>query len=152
MGTNYYLHQKTALPEPDHEIVLHIGRSSGGWCFSLHVMPERGINSLQDWIDLIEARTSAGLAVIKNEYDEEVSLQDLLGLITKRHGFASVDENFNKANILMLPTWNYRDVEDYLQQNHATRGPNDLLRHINDGKFCIGHGEGTWDLCTGEFS
>jgi hypothetical protein len=152
MGTNYYLHQKTALPEPDHEVILHIGKSSGGWCFSLHVMPELGINSLQDWIDLIEARTSAGLVVIKNEYDEEVSLQDLLNVITKRHGFASIDENFKKGSELMLPTWNYRDAEHFLDRNHAIRGPNNLLRHRNDGRLCIGHGEGTWDLCTGEFS
>lgn len=50
MGTNYYLHTK-----PDCECCgrgfepLHIGKSSGGWCFSLHVMPEDNINTLDDW-------------------------------------------------------------------------------------------------------
>ncbi len=50
MGTNYYLHEK-----PDCECcgrpfeALHIGKSSSGWCFSLHVMPEDMINTLDDW-------------------------------------------------------------------------------------------------------
>ncbi|MDE2107129.1 MAG: hypothetical protein KGL39_58530, partial [Patescibacteria group bacterium] len=25
-------------------------------------------------------------------------------------------------------------------------------RHDNDGRHCVGHGEGTWDYVTGEFS
>jgi len=112
MGTNYYLHQK-----PDCKCCgrpfepLHIGKSSGGWCFALHVMPEDGINTLDDWRVL----WSAPGAFIRDEYGEKVSIADMERLITKRE-------------------WR--------------GGP--VKRH--DDQYCVGHGEGTWDYITGEFS
>jgi hypothetical protein len=36
MSTNYYLHEYVST-DPK---ILHIGKSSGGWCFSLHVVEE----------------------------------------------------------------------------------------------------------------
>lgn len=81
MGTNYYLHEK-----PDCECCgrpfepLHIGKSSGGWCFALHVMPEDGINSLADW----QERWNKPGAFIRNEYGETVSVQDMEDVITNR--------------------------------------------------------------------
>lgn len=85
MGTNYYLHQK-----PDCECCgrpfepLHIGKSSGGWCFALHVMPEDNINTLDDWRELwIKPGT-----FIRNEYGENVLIDDMESIITERtcHG------------------------------------------------------------------
>lgn len=81
MGTNYYLHQK-----PDCECCgrpfepLHIGKSSGGWCFSLHVMPEDCITTLDDWRNLWAAPGS----FIRNEYGENVSIADMELIITVR--------------------------------------------------------------------
>ena len=81
MGTNYYLHQK-----PDCECCgrqfepLHIGKSSGGWCFALHVVPENGINTLDDW----RALWSATSAVIRDEYGDTVSIEDMERVITQR--------------------------------------------------------------------
>jgi hypothetical protein len=56
MGTNYYSVRRGveeldsdafwALRDEDSDDCLHIGKSSLGWCFSLHVIPERGINTL----------------------------------------------------------------------------------------------------------
>lgn len=46
----------------------------------------------------------------------------------------------------------YRDLNHFLEMNNAELGPNNLLRHKIDGQFCIGHGEGTWDYCIGDFS
>jgi hypothetical protein len=85
MGTNYYLHKEstskcvTCKHDP-HSEVLHIGKSSFGWCFSLHIIPERGINSLEDWI------TEWGKPGTKilNEYDEEVLPEDMIKIITTR--------------------------------------------------------------------
>jgi hypothetical protein len=37
------------------------------------------------------------------------------------------------------------------RDNESVEGPNGLLRAAIGGS-CIGHGEGTWDLITGEFS
>lgn len=112
MGTNYYLHRKQDCEccgrpfEP-----LHIGKSSGGWRFALHVMPEDGINTLDDWRVL----WSAPGAFIRDEYGEKVSIADMERLITERE-------------------WR--------------GGP--VKRH--DDQYCVGHGEGTWDYITGEFS
>ena len=81
MGTNYYLHSK-----PDCECCgrpfepLHIGKSSGGWCFSLHVMPEDGINTLDDW----RALWSVPGSFIRNEYGAKVPLADMESVITQR--------------------------------------------------------------------
>ena len=148
MGTNYYLHQQTSLPEPDHEIVLHIGKSSFGWCFSLHVMPERGINDLQDWIALIEQRTDR--AVIKNEYGDRLNVHELINIIADRSHpvpIAETYENSKKAG------W-YPDTasfKDYLDLHHADLHPNNLLRRSIEGTV-IGHGSGTWDCVLGDFS
>jgi hypothetical protein len=57
MCTNYY------LKHPDG-LYLHIGKSSAGWCFSLHVMPEAGINSLDEWRSLF----CDPYALIQDEY------------------------------------------------------------------------------------
>lgn len=148
MGTNYYLHQQTSLPEPDHEIVLHIGKGSTGWCFSLHVMPERGINDLQDWISLIEQRGSA--AVIKDEYGEELPLQELLNIITDRQRLVTVDDAFTQGK--KDGFYQYADtVEQWLRHNRTVRGPNNLIRPaLRDGT--VWHGSGTWDCIVGEFS
>lgn len=114
MGTNYYLHTK-----PDCECCgrpfesLHIGKSSGGWCFSLHVIPEDSINTLDDWRYLWNTEG----AIIRNEYGETISTDEMESVITDRRWRD------------MFPT-----------------------RHYIGGIHCIGHGEGTWDYITGEFS
>ena len=144
MGTNYYLHQRTQLPEPDDEIVLHIGKSSAGWCFSLRVVPDRGLNTLDDWIDLIDHRVNAQLGEVRDEYGESVSVDDLLDVITKRGKAKSVKETFK-------PGWGYATIEEFFERNNAEPGPNNLIRH-KLGRYCVGHGPGTWDLIPGEFS
>ena len=114
MSTNYYLHHK-----PDCECCgrpfqpLHIGKSSGGWCFTLHVMPEDSINTLDDWREL----WSQPGAFIRDEYGDKVPIKDMEKIITERKwrgGYPS--------------------------------------RHTIDGRPCIGHGPGTWDYMTGDFS
>lgn len=81
MGTNYYLHTK-----PDCECCgrsfepLHIGKSSGGWCFALHVMPKDNINTLDDWRNL----WATPGAFIRNEYGGKISIADMELTITKR--------------------------------------------------------------------
>ena len=132
MGTNYYLHQK-----PDCECCgrsfdpLHIGKSSGGWCFSLHVIPEDNINDLDDWRVLWNAPGS----FIKNEYGEKVSVANMEDIITNR-------------SWAKIPS----DGATWYKKNQAEPGPNCLARSMVDGRHCIKHGTGTWDCITGEFS
>ena len=139
MGTNYYLHVK-----PDCECcgrpfdALHIGKSSGGWCFSLHVLPEDGINSLDDW----RALWSAPGAIVRNEYGDTVSIEEVESVITDRCSAKGFDD----------AAWpGYHNEQHFHNLNHSERGPNGLLRH-RVGPHCLGHGEGTWDYLPGEFS
>lgn len=142
MGTNYYLHETPACPHCGRTYEpLHIGKSSGGWCFSLHVIPERGLVTLEAWQDL----WSKG-GHIKNEYGHDVTPDQMTEIIIDR-GYERGEGNrwWNPAN---------GDESSFHRRNDSERGPNGLLRHQIDpsGRHCIGHGEGTWDYITGEFS
>ena len=79
MGTNYFLYRKNQ-GDPLIE-KLHIGKSSVGWCFSLHVMPEENIWRLSDWQRVL---VQPNVLYIKNEYDEIVTVEHLTDIITKR--------------------------------------------------------------------
>lgn len=130
MGTNYYLEDQEPCSHCGRPYErVHIGKSSGGWCFSLHVIPERGINSLEDWKANWQGKK------IYNEYGDEVSHEEMISIITER--------SWNK-NLPSDPNW--------FSQNYAEIGPNNLARHKIDGHHCIGHGDGTWDLIATDFS
>ncbi len=85
MGTNYYLH-KTACrccghkPEP-----IHIGKSSAGWCFMLHVIPGE-IEGLSDWLRLMmEANT-----IIVDEYNAIISPEEMRKIIMERTPWSTI--------------------------------------------------------------
>jgi len=130
MGTNYYLEFDVCPTCGRSADRLHIGKSSGGWCFGLHVIPEEEINSLEDW----KQKWNTPKSIIKDEYGEAVSPEKMLEIITER--------NWGREGIL---------PSQWYQENHAEPGPNGLARH-RIGPYCVGHGEGTWDLIPGEFS
>jgi len=117
MGTNYYLMSDEKR---------HIGKSSIGWTFSLHVYPEENINSLDDWKKLFDK------AIIKDEYGTTVLPRDLISIIEQRK-------------------FNNKDITQFCKDNHCIPGPNGLVRSNIGFDHCIGHGEGTWDLIIGNF-
>ena len=129
MGTNYYIKNILSCPECGTPAAAdyHIGKSSAGWCFSLHVDPD-GINNLEDIKRLWRGRA------IKDEYDSTISKKEMVAIITERSwkGSEQLNSEFHKLN-------------------HSEPGPNGLLRHQIDG-FCIGHGPGTYDYLIGYFS
>jgi len=125
MGTNYYLREKPCECCGRAGEDLHIGKSSAGWCFVLHVYPDLKINSLKDW----EERISKGGEIV-NEYEQIVTTEELLDNITNRSFGGPLHEFVDK---------------------YSEPGPNNMLRH-KIGDFCIGHGEGTWDYVIGEFA
>ena len=132
MGTNYYFYAEPACSHCGHVAdPLHIGKSSAGWVFALHIYPEKGINDLDDWIDVLKVPE----VQIKNEYGVLVSLDALLQVITQRQF-----------------TREYQESDTWFLKNHAIPGPNGLARSVIDGTHCVGHGKGTWDLHVGEFS
>ena len=79
MGMNYYCETgrmfevkcdcgfRHMMPE-----TLHIGKSSWGWTFSLHVIPEKGLECWRDWEEvLVDARR------IFDEYGDDVTLDEM---------------------------------------------------------------------------
>jgi hypothetical protein len=95
VGTNYYAVKGKWLPEvsdwghPLYGLIregtgrpasIHIGKSSGGWCFSLHVMPQHGISNLGDWKVLVD-RLIAGGWRIEDEYREIIALDELWKIV-----------------------------------------------------------------------
>ncbi len=138
MGTNYYL--KTGLcPHCGKGVErLHIGKSSGGWCFSLHVIPEEGINDLDDW----KKKWRDG--GIEDEYGQ-VTVPRLMELIITDRDYG---DRWSKK--WWFPF--HKSEADFHKQNGSERGPKGLLRAKIDGSHCIKHGKGTWDCIVGEFS
>jgi hypothetical protein len=140
VGTNYYLSIQPACPACGRSFErLHIGKSSAGWCFSLHVIPEQHINTLEDWIAL----WSKPEAFICDEYDTEISGAEMEAIITERRSLTNLNER-------IWPSF-YRDEQDFHTCNDSERGPNNLIR-ARISATCIGHGDGTYDCIVGDFS
>jgi len=138
MGTNFYLHKKVCDKCGRGDPPLHIGKSSGGWCFSLHVDPENGLRDLDDWYVAMEE------GEIRNEYGDKLTRSEMLGVIMARFGDPRREAKW----------WiGYASESDFHAKNYSEPGPFGLLRHRIDGSgHCIKHGAGTWDCITGEFS
>ena len=130
MGTNYYHH-----PKPPCECCgrawepRHIGKSSCGWCFALHVYPDDGIRGIDDWVRQWQS------GVIKDEYGHQVTPAEMLSKIVDR-------ERVGKPPL----------DSQWLASNSAVRGPKGLARRRLERHRVVGYGDGPWDLCVGEFS
>lgn len=129
MGTNYYLHSDPCPHCGRSDEPVHIGKSSCGWCFSLHVTND--IHSLDDWM---KVWAKPGRFIL-DEYGERITKATMLRIITR-------------AGLTNAVRWH----KEELIANHAVRGPKGLARALMDGKHCVGHGDGAWDLIAGEFS
>ena len=128
MGTNYY-HEVVKCEHCGASERYHLGKSSGGWCFSLHVDPENGIHDLPDILTRFDNKGGR----IVNEYGDVVSVTQFLEVVSER-------------------SWQDSPFPDgWLEANHAVLGPRNIARHKIEGA-CIGHGSGTWDYIVGEFS
>lgn len=132
MGTNYY------FKENDDTEPLHIGKSSYGWHFALHVYPELEINTLKDWLEILHESSGA----IYDEYGEPHSVEQLERIILNRY----------KDYRTKFPSMYYGSEEQFHTCNHSEPGLNNLYRARADGILCVGHGEGTYDYFVGEFS
>lgn len=147
MGTNYYLKKKNHLTDAvdRYDTGLHIGKSSYGWAFSLHVVP--GIaESLADWKDLWSCRHF----VIVDEYGERVSKEEMLSIVTER-GTLSPEHKYSglKRRLPEIPKDEW-DNETHLRRHvpefrYDERG-NVEYKELNK----INWGEG-YDLLVGEW-
>jgi len=143
MGTNYYLHENVCEHCGRGDSELHIGKYSAGWCFALHaIIPSeyedaKPIASLEDW----KAKFSQPNTVIKDEYGDTITADEMLSIITECGPREQRDD----------PGGPYDNWDDFYRKNHCLPGPDNMLRRRLDGRHCIAHGEGTWDMITGEF-
>lgn len=124
MGTNYYVKEVDGL---------HIGKSSAGWCFALHVYPDNGISDLKDWEPIFASEP------IVDEYGRSVSNGQMMKVITNR------TVSPNKNGRLKIRS------DDFHDRNVSEEGPNGLVR-CRVGVSCLSHGSGTWDCVVGDFS
>jgi hypothetical protein len=135
MGINYYFYSKPPCP---HCGLLgdkvHIGKSSYGWCFSLHVAhqpPHYDEENLpfdwDGWKELIKS------GYVQDEDGAPVTAEDMINIVECRTGSKIV--------------WS----DDMYAMNSAVPGPANLARHAL-GRHCVGHGTGTWDYIVGTFS
>lgn len=134
MGTNYYwTPEPPSCSECERPFdVLHIGKSSYGWCFALHVIPERGLVTLNDW------HLNFVTGTIKDEYGRSVTTAEMLSIITdRRHPSDWPDAEPSE------------EETSFMESNSAERGPRGLLRH-RVGRACLSHGDGTYDLVDGD--
>lgn len=134
MGTNYYIEGKPPCPHCGRgyeDERIHIGKSSAGWVFALHAHPELGINGLNDWKRFWTEKEKK----IFDEYGRQITPAEMLDIITNRRRDRGPDMD-----------------ESFYRENHAEPGPNRLARSKIDGRHTIAHGEGTWDICIGEYS
>ena len=79
MSTNYYLCKMPAHAEKPLANLIHIGKRSAGWAFGLHVIPELGINNLDNWITEFDRPESLHIV---DEYGTILSSKDMLDIIT----------------------------------------------------------------------
>jgi hypothetical protein len=132
----------------------HLGLSSGGWCFALHVYPERGINDLPELIIWLNdelgylKQPPQEWPKIVDENGQVHTLGSFLETVTKRQSARRIGEGWDGEWWGFL----YQSEQHFHDSNHSVRGPSGLLRHRVDGVHCVGHGSGTWDLIVGEFS
>ena len=86
MGCNYYVETKKCECCGSND-TLHIGKSSAGWAFSLHVIAEKNLNNFDDWKGFLKGKE------ILDEYGKIVSYDEMIEIITNR------DDDFKRHPI-----------------------------------------------------
>ena len=139
MGTNYYLHQSVCESCGRGDNELHIGKSSAGWAFALHV-GDAGSGqpaSVTEWMSVL----SSPDGIIRDEYDCQVSLIELLRTMFHRAGGPKT-KDADPAN--MGDSSRYDPDVNLWRASVASVNPRDYSATPIPG--C------TVDLCRGDFS
>lgn len=80
MGTNYEVRDDPTCDNPAHTKTLHIGKSSAGWKFSFHAIPdhEPPLTTWKAWQEFLEGRT------VVDEYGREMTLEEFRPVVEQR--------------------------------------------------------------------
>lgn len=112
MGTNYYaIRPKSAMEllrgETTADVVVHLGKKSCGWTFTLKVDPHTSVNTLSD---VYRRYLSAKTTRIENEYGEIIELRDFINLVLLSRGL-TVDYRHDSASSRRNLPYGRCDVE-----------------------------------------
>lgn len=137
---NGFLWDNTYYPTMDevnkeYSLLLHIGKSSYGWHFSLCIYPQLNINNLEDWINLWN---TPGVTIFDEE--DAISTPEMIDRITnrkrkdwdesKQEEFEKETvESFNELSKSLGSRLYVTNYDEYLNVNSAKRGLNGLLAH-----------------------
>lgn len=157
MGTNYYVtpieNKLSEIPDTmvNEDGLIHVGKSSMGWCFSLHVYPLYDIMCFRDVCAFIQDY-SAGIV---DEYGDDVSYSDLIDVIVKRKR-KPLEFPRKAFDLLGVPAFN--NLQEFVSYHENKPHSccfwdyeNNLFRHRIVQGHCIGNGKGTYDYIIGEF-
>lgn len=125
-GYVYKNHYYEELPK-DFYHLLHIGKSSCGWHFSLCIYPSLNIKSLDDWKHLFDKFE------IEDEYGRIISKEDMLDTITNR------GMNVERTD---------EEIKDFCRKNYCEVGLNNLFAHKCTSYSNYTRTDGTYDLTT----
>jgi len=90
MGTNYYWHSNPCTKCHRADEVLHIGKSSVGWAFSLHRV--EGFTDFCDWLQVF-----TGVGHIENDCGSIIDVAMMLHIINSRPANIQFHKNGTKA-------------------------------------------------------
>lgn len=108
MGTNYYWYEKKPCKECKRPFEgIHIGKSSWGWNFGLHVIPGK-IKNIEDWMYLWTT------GEIRDEYGKKIKVEEMIKIITNRKKYRKKGFDLMKHPIVAGyadgtggPTWDH---------------------------------------------
>jgi hypothetical protein len=136
MGTNYYLHRVENMCDhcgrADEDTTIHIGKSSGGWVFLLHVGGDAP-RTLMEWVkQIIDPDVE-----IRNEYGDVIDPTYMLRTILNRIGKERSSDAVERQRPQMGAGAFYDKGLHLWRMRSSTRNPQPYA---------------SVDLCEGEFS
>ena len=112
MGTNYYTAENYCDHCKQYKVDLHIGKSSGGWCFSFQGYKWMSLTSWQAWKAYLKDK------LIMDEYGEKMTYESFVDLIEKHKApsspyvkFQHNDEGRKKG--WFNPEYDWDDAEGF---------------------------------------
>tara|TARA_R110000803_G_C11716561_1_gene287626 strand:+ start:82 stop:465 length:384 start_codon:yes stop_codon:yes gene_type:complete len=124
MGTNYYVIDKAGDKK-------HFGKRSAGWDFTLHVYPDEGIRSLEDWLVLLSDKN----VEVRDDSGRKIKLKLLLRIVLMGEGCA-VAGSFGGSEYAVLNPFTQRFQPP---PDAVIRNTNDYCYAIFPSYFCLDH-------------
>lgn len=92
MGTNYYVEDEPTCDNPAHVGTLHVGKSSFGWLFGFHAIPEKGLTSWSAWREYLKV-AEAHDRPITDEYGRTQTLEEFAAFVEGKQNSVGRDPN-----------------------------------------------------------